>query len=173
MSPLYSPAIHQSPGYQPVSGQSGVLPNQISPAYRPDVQRQPAYSPYYRQVSPAYDKTVSPGIANKISPAYSPSALVHSPAYSGLAGPSTGGIKPSIYSPNLASSVSPHKPAYASSNVLSPTSDLVKSPYYVPPMSSAVLDKMVSPSYDSVGSDVKQVTSPDYNPASPGYVPSH
>lgn len=100
---------------------------------------------------------------------------MHSPAYSGLAGQNvnSSGLKPNFASPNLASSASPHKPAYAASNVLSPTSNLVKSPYYVPPMSSAANDKLISPSYESVGSDIKQVTSPDYNPASPGYIPSH
>jgi len=65
------------------------------------------------------------------------------------------------------------KPSYAGSNLLSPTSDLINSPYYVPPMSSAVNDKLISPIYDSVGSDIKQVTSPDYNPATPGYLSSH
>jgi len=40
-------------------------------------------------------------------------------------------------------------------------------------MSSAINDKLISPIYDLVGSDIKQVTSPDYNPASPAYQSSH
>lgn len=75
----------------------------------------------------------------------------------------TSGAKGSICSP-----VSPSKPAYGGSNFVSPQSNVVRSPYYVP-LSAGVKE---SPCYKSASSDGKQVISPDYNPASPGYVPT-
>ena len=110
--------------------------------------------------------------ANKISPAYSPSAVVHSPAYTNHPSQNinNSGAKASFasYSPNLdiCSPASPSRPGFSISKAISPADySVTKSPYYIPPMNSS--DKSVVS--NSAG---KIISSPDYNPASPGYIPS-